>query len=119
VDNSNHLQNSINIGQTWNQYCNHNVGDVAQEMHLGTTCQIHLHVLAQYVRNTHNDVDSNVEKASSWESGESGGESGAILFTIGYGKYFQFNNRLVAAIFYCKAFHCNWWTHNVSLDNNH
>jgi hypothetical protein len=53
------------------------------------------------------------------ELGESGGESGATLFTIGCGKYLHFNIRLGIAILYCKALHCNWWTHNGSLDNNH
>ncbi len=64
-------------------------------------------------------MDSNDEKASSWELGESGGESGATLFTIGYGKYLHFNIRLTIAILYCKALHCNWSTHNGSSDNNH
>jgi hypothetical protein len=64
-------------------------------------------------------VDNNVEKASSWELGESGGESGAIVFTIGYGEYFHFNIKLAITIFYRKALHCNWWTHDGCSDNNY
>lgn len=55
-----------------------------------------------------------LKKLASWELGESGGESGATLFTIGYGKYLHFNIKLATTFFYCKAFHWNWWTHNGS-----